>query len=664
MRRFVCLKLCCCLLSAAVLLATMQQTVYAQVTYTVEARGQTVSVYPAPYSDGGDIMVPFRALTEALGGIWLNVPIGKAHKVAILNDLALYIIADLNVQIIMPLTDDISYDAFSEAETLDDYIPIIIGLMYDGTILVEYFDYQIVEKAGDVYLPLSEFASGLDLDYSVNENAITFDSSYIDYQPSSFNVTFQLDVPNNKTYDGEPITWSQDALKVFCNGTQVTDYLPLTFDCSCLNWNNEMQFISSQPKDAGSYALAVHTNPRDPKYSGTGYFNFIIYPAELILTAEDAEISVGDPLPSFSYNISGIVPGETKADAIIVDPVLTAGRAAEAGSYPIEITGGTAGKNYMIKDRRSGILTISSKLATIPSEVLLKTCQVQCIDQTTGRTLKMDKQQAEEGSSLVITAPDLNGYQVSGPKARKILVSNDITVIFYYTKVTKQEEIPNREEVSDQAEAPKQEEVSKQEDNMTTAVYRPYITGYSNGTFRPQDPIKRNAYAVMLYRLMQQAGSNGISLNQAREFTDVPMGAWYHDAVSTLAAKGIISGYSDGAFRPGKAVTRAEFVVLALRFAQIPIKNAERQFSDVPTSHWAANYIETAVKNGFISGYSDGSFRPEQQITRAAAVTILNRVSGRDQCIVADNISSFSDVPPDFWAYQSIMLAANQSISR
>lgn len=641
MKRFVCLKLCYCLLLTVVLLTAMQQTVYAQVTYTVEAHGQTASVYPAPYSDGGDIMVPFRALTEALGGIWLDAPIGKAHKVAILNDQALCIIDDLNIQATMPLTDDIIYDAFRGAETLDDYIPIVMGLIYDGTISVEYVDYQIFEKNGDLYLPIHEFASGLNLNYHINGNTITFNLSYVDYQPSNFNVTFQLDVSNNKTYDGTPITWSQDALKVFCNGKQVTDYLPLTFDYSYLNRNNEMKFISSQPTDAGTYALAIQTNPRDPKYSGTGYFSFMITPAELVLTAENAEISEGEPLPSFSYDISGIVPGETKADAIIVDPVLTVRNATEAGSYPIEITGGTAGGNYIIKDCRSGILTISSKKATPPFEVRLNNYQVCCVDQVTGRILKTDEYQAAEGSSLAITAPDLTGYQVFGSKTHKILVSNNTIVKFYYVQIP------------------------KWADHTATAVYQPYITGYSNGTFRPQDPIKRNECAVILYRLIQQAEPNGISQRRAKEFTDVPMEAWYHDAVSALAAKGIVGGYSDGSFRPEKAVTRAEFLVLALRFAEIPTENAERQlFSDVPISHWAANYIEAAVESGFISGYSDGSFRPDQQITRAEAVTILNRVSGRDQCVVVGNESSFSDVPADFWAYQAIMLAANQSILR
>lgn len=106
-----------------------------------------------------------------------------------------------------------------------------------------------------------------------------------------------------------------------------------------------MQFISSQPQNAGSYALAIRTNPKDPQYAGIGYFSFTIYPAELILTARDSEIVVGDPLPSFLSDISGIIPNETRSDAIVEEPILTVRDVIEAGSYPIEITGGTAGKH-------------------------------------------------------------------------------------------------------------------------------------------------------------------------------------------------------------------------------------------------------------------------------------------------------------------------------
>lgn len=205
-------------------------------------------------------------------------------------------------------------------------------------------------------------------------------------------------------------------------------------------------------------------------------------------------------------------------------------------------------------------------------------------------------------------------------------------------------------------------------DDMTTVIvpttiYPPYVMGYSNEMFQPQAPIKRNECAVMLYRLLQQAEPNSAIVNNAKKFKDVSTGTWYNSAVSALTANGIVNGYSDGTFRPEKAVTRAEFLVLALRFSRTPTETAGKYFSDVPVSHWAANYIQTAVRNGFISGYSDGSFRPDIQITRAEAVTMLNRITGRNQCVMSDNINSFVDVSIEFWAYQDIMLAANQAVS-
>lgn len=647
MKRFISMKLCSRFLSVILLLNILLQNAYAQSTYTVETGGRSVLMSLAPYSDGNEIMVPFRALTEGLGGIWLDVPTGKAHKVAILNDLALYIITNLDIQIIMPLSNDDLHDAFDGVETVEGYMPIIMEMILDGTISVkQHLDYPIVEKDGDLYFPLRVFASSLELDYSINGNTITFDPEFKDYQPSNTNVTFQLDVSKSKTYDGKPITWSQDALKVFCDGRQVTDYLPLTLEYSYLNQNNEMQFISSPPQNAGSYALAVQTNSKDPKYSGTGYFSFMIYPAELVLTAKDAEISAGASLPPFSYDISGIISGESKADAIVEEPVLTAQGAVDAGSYPIEITGGTAGVNYIIKDRHAGTLTISPNTQTVPTETPTCTFWIQCIDRETGYILKTDLQQAAEGSSVTITAPNLTGYRMSGSKTQKILVSSGAVVKFYYTRITEG-----------------LEGIDNTPPTTSTIIYQPYVTGYGNGMFYPQNPIKRNECAVMLYRLMQQTKSSGISQGRAREFTDVPAEAWYHSAVNALAAKGIADGYSDGSFRPEKEVTRAEFVVLALRFAEIPLETSGKRFSDVPTSHWASDYIRTAVKNSVVSGYSDGSFHPDMQITRAEAVTILNRISGRSLCAVKNTANSFIDVPAAFWAYENVMLAANQSVS-
>jgi len=241
----------------------------------------------------------------------------------------------------------------------------------------------------------------------------------------------------------------------------------------------------------------------------------------------------------------------------------------------------------------------------------------------------------------------LAGYQVSGAKTQEIFASEDKTVTFYYTKIV---------------------EVSAQPDDaaavtVPATIYPPYVMGYNNGMFYPQAPIKRNECAAMLYRLLQQMEPDSTIVNQAKGFKDVPAEAWYHSAVSILTARGIVNGYSDGTFQPENAITRAEFLAVVLRFSEIPIETAGGYFSDVSTSHWAANYIQTAVRSGFVSGYADGSFRPDVEITRAEAVTMLNRITGRSQCAIADSISFFVDVPTGFWAYEDIMLAANQAVS-
>ena len=114
-------------------------------------------------------------------------------------------------------------------------------------------------------------------------------------------------------------------------------------------------------------------------------------------------------------------------------------------------------------------------------------------------------------------------------------------------------------------------------------------------------------------------------------------------------------GYSDGSFGPDNTITRAEFVTMAMRFAGVSSTAGKAGFPDVDSAHWAAGYIASAVNGGYISGYPDGSFGPNNQITRAEAVTILNKIRG---CASLDQGKSFTDVPVSHWAYKAITAAA------
>ena len=183
-----------------------------------------------------------------------------------------------------------------------------------------------------------------------------------------------------------------------------------------------------------------------------------------------------------------------------------------------------------------------------------------------------------------------------------------------------------------------------------------FITGYPDGTVGPDASITRAEAVTIFYRLIDD-GAKETPI--ASTFNDIPADEWYVQQVAYAAQKGIVIGYEDGGFHPEDQITRAEFATIMARF--VPAATAaDRDFPDVPGDHWALGYIRTCVANGWIIGYEDGTFAPESPISRAEAVTILNRALGR--AIAPEDIPagapSYSDLPADHWAYAQIIEAS------
>lgn len=191
----------------------------------------------------------------------------------------------------------------------------------------------------------------------------------------------------------------------------------------------------------------------------------------------------------------------------------------------------------------------------------------------------------------------------------------------------------------------------------TDEVYhKAYMNGYPDGTFGPERTITRAEAAQLLYGLLDDK-TGGYSAY----FTDVDNGAWYAEAVKVLSSKGIIAG-SNGMFEPDRPVTRAEFAAMAARFAGKDGKGVN-VFSDVFADEWYYGAVSCAAQNGWISGYPDGTFRPQNSITRAEAVTIVNKMLGRapDEYYIYSNryiLNRFTDVSEDFWGYYQIIESA------
>lgn len=190
-----------------------------------------------------------------------------------------------------------------------------------------------------------------------------------------------------------------------------------------------------------------------------------------------------------------------------------------------------------------------------------------------------------------------------------------------------------------------------------TESHSAYISGYPDGTVGPDKTITRAEAATMFYNLL--ADKNG----DAKAFTDVPANQWYAKAVMTLAGKGVISGYPDGTFKPNAPITRAEFVTMAMNFANAD-KGTVCSFPDVPQNMWYYGAIAGATQNGWISGYPDGTFGPDRYITRAEVTSVINRMENRaaDMSFMMDHLDelrTFSDLGFGHWAYAPMMEAAN-----
>ena len=184
-----------------------------------------------------------------------------------------------------------------------------------------------------------------------------------------------------------------------------------------------------------------------------------------------------------------------------------------------------------------------------------------------------------------------------------------------------------------------------------------YVNGYNDGTVRPEAKITRAEAATMFYRLLNEDVKAEYETDE-NEFSDVSEADWYCTAVSTLANIGIFGGYPDGSFRPDAYITRAEFAAIC---ARIDGEDADEtaEYSDID-GHWAADEISRVAELGWVKGYTDGTFRPNQQITRAEAMAVINRITERNpetKADLLDSMKTWVDNTEDKWYYIDVQEA-------
>jgi uncharacterized repeat protein (TIGR02543 family) len=263
---------------------------------------------------------------------------------------------------------------------------------------------------------------------------------------------------------------------------------------------------------------------------------------------------------------------------------------------------------------------------------------VRCVTED-GKVVYSDSATANEGSQQTVSAPTLEDYVLADGQelTKTVTIKAGQTIVeFVYTahRVTP-------------AEKPL----------LETDLHIKYVNGYENGEFKADNNINRAEVSAMFFRLLKDAEKNA---NIASVFSDITGGEWYEQPVKYLAKIGILQGYKDGTFMPEQNITRAEFTAIAARFLE-PDENYGDTFTDVPDDHWAYDYIATASSKGWIEGYPGGKFEPENDITRAEVVTIINRMLERkvaEEDVPQQYVSLFSDLSTDHWAFANIIEAS------
>ena len=186
-----------------------------------------------------------------------------------------------------------------------------------------------------------------------------------------------------------------------------------------------------------------------------------------------------------------------------------------------------------------------------------------------------------------------------------------------------------------------------------------YIVGYEDGTVRPNANISRAEVAAIFFRLLKDdVRDDNLTANSV--FTDVALGKWYNKSISTMAKIGIVKGRTANTFVPNAAITRAEFAAICSRFDRSDVE-VQSNFNDI-SGHWAENEIRRAASLGWIQGYTDGSFKPDQNITRAEAASMINRMLHRLPETVEDLLDGmvqWQDNNPSDWYYINMQEATN-----
>ena len=494
----------------------------------------------------------------------------------------------------------------------------------------------------------------------------------------NFNVTFVVKPDGKLTIKNRPITITADDVTVKYDGQPHGENGYSITMGSLVDGHAATVTISGSKTDAGEYEeLLVPSGTKIVDAKGkdvTGYYDIsyedgtlTINKRSVTLTSETAsKVYDGTPLtkPEVTVTGDGFVEGEG-ATYDVTGTITNVGETENKFTYTLNE--GTKAGNYDITTKL-GKLTIKPVAeVTVTIKGNTKTVYYNGKEQSVkGYTVSIDNNlykeadfalkndaKAEAKGTKVGTYP-MGLTKESFENTNKNFTNVVFVVEDGYLKIKRHSVTPSR---------PSKPTVEIPDDDalgLNTTDHFAYIVGYGNGEVRPQNNITRAEVATIFFRLLTDDVRDE-NLTKTNRYSDVTRADWYNTAVSTLSSMGIITGYPDGTFRPNAAITRAEFAAIAARFDHDGDKTAAK-FSDI-ASHWAKDEISIAYNNGWITGYPDGTFGPQRDITRAETMTLVNRVLNRQPETEDDllpNMTVWTDnANPKAWYYLAVQEATN-----
>ena len=497
-----------------------------------------------------------------------------------------------------------------------------------------------VQYFGDAATQLSEDSYRFKVEYNAADKTLTwtFNENVSNFAPVQLTYTLKLTKPETK-----PGTYGQLDL----NGDGTIDKTTTAVDPGKALYTNESAVLNpiASNCDKGlpvkfpmpSLAYTVekpYIPPVDPSIRDkitveiTGNSDSVVY--------DGTEHSVKD------YTVKISDSRYTEKDFTFSGKALASG--INAGAYEMGLKAdqfkntNARFKNVEFIIKADGVLTITQRPLTITAGSAEGIAPVTCDKYTveglaTGDkvdSVKITGIQSEPGESPNVASDAV----IKNAKGEDVTANYKIT---YVNGVLKAIEVLNKE------------------------IHFNYVIGYTDGTIRPNNDISRAEVATIFFRLLTDEAREQYTTT-AGNFTDVKAGMWCNRAIATLTNMGIIKGYTDGSFQPNKSITRAELATIIARFAKLDVNT--KTFSDI-NGHWAQKNIELAAGNGWINGYEDGTFRPNNNITRAETFAMINRVLDRQTESVSDllptsDMTMWSDnLNENAWYYKDVQEATN-----